>query len=635
MTAIGLWFFLPTAGLSQPYSFTTLAGSAGTIGSTDGTGTNALFDLPSGVAVDSAGNVYVADTFNSTIRKITTARAVSTLAGQAGVQGSDDGTTTNALFAYPHDVAVDSAGNLYVGDSGNQTIRKVTPAGVVTTLAGFAGLAGSANGTGTNAQFYGPTGVAVDGAGNVYVADTDNSTIRKVTPTGAVSTLAGLAGSFGSADGSSNNARFYYPFGVALDGATNVYVADTLNNTIRKITPAGVVSTLAGQAGISGSVDGTGTNALFNNPSGLVMDSATNLYVADKYNNTIRKITPAGLVSTLAGQAGIFGSSDGAGTNALFYYPSSVAVDAAANLYVADAYNYTIRLGRFEPLQITPAQAAVSTGPSGGFFSTSNQVFTVTNVGTGSLNWSMANTSVWLSASLSNGTLAPSKSTNTTVSLNSAAFALAPGTYTANLAFTNLLSGTVQIRQFTLQAIEALQLTPTQAVVSTGLSGGPFSISNQIFTATNLSAASVHWAVANTSSWLNASPAGGTLASIASTNVSASLNSAANALSPGSYTANLLFTNLQDSRVQSRQFTLQVAQVGTLSAARLTNGALQISLTNFSGLSFTLVAATNVLLPRSNWTVLGHLTETPPGHYQFTDFQSTNIARRFYRAKSP
>ena len=186
----------------------------------------------------------------------------------------------------------------------NDTIRKITPAGVVTTFAGTAGQSGSADGTGAAARFTNPEGTAVDGAGNVYVADTFNDTIRKITPAGVVTTLAGTAGQGGSADGTGAAARFAFPTGVAVDGAGNVYVADTDNDTIRKITPAGVVTTLAGTAGQSGSADGTGAAARFNSPFGLAVDGAGNIYVADEDNDAIREITPAGVVSTLAGTAG-------------------------------------------------------------------------------------------------------------------------------------------------------------------------------------------------------------------------------------------------------------------------------------------------------------------------------------------
>ncbi len=186
--------------------------------------------------------------------------------------------------------------------------------------------------------------MAVDGAGNVFVADTWNHTIRKITPTGVVTTLAGTAGSSGSADGTGATARFNEPFGVAVDGAGNVFVADTWNHTIRKITPTGVVTTLAGTAGfVEGSADGTGAAARFNEPYGVAVDGAGNVFVADTDNNTIRKITPSGVVTTLAGTAGSSGSTDGTGAAARFYWPEGVAVDGAGNVFVADAVNYTIR----------------------------------------------------------------------------------------------------------------------------------------------------------------------------------------------------------------------------------------------------------------------------------------------------
>jgi uncharacterized delta-60 repeat protein len=327
---------------------TTLAGLAGSLGSADGTGSAARFNYPYAVAADSAGNVYVADSENFTIRKVSPGGVVTTLAGLAGSSGSADGTASAARFNYPYGVAVDSAGNVYVADSDNYTIRKVTPGGVVTTLAGLAGSSGSADGTGSAARFNYPYGVAADSAGNVYVADSDNHTIRKVTPGGVVTTLAGLAGSSGSADGTASAARFYEPCGVAADSAGNVYVADWSNHTIRKVTPGGVVTTLAGLAGGQGSADGTASAAQFYYPSGLALDSAGNLYVADYGNSTIRKVTPGGVVTTLAGLAGSQGSADGTGSAARFNYPSSVAVDSAGNVYVADEENYTIR-------KVTPA----------------------------------------------------------------------------------------------------------------------------------------------------------------------------------------------------------------------------------------------------------------------------------------
>jgi len=322
---------------------TTLAGTAGSIESTDGTGAAARFKKPYGVAVDAAGNVYVADTNNHTIRKITSAGVVTTLAGTAGSIESTDGTGAAARFNYPGGVAVDAAGNVYVADTINHLIRKITSAGVVTTLAGTAGSFGSADGTGAAARFEYPYGVAVDTAGNVYVADTDNSTIRKISPGGVVTTLAGTAGTPESDDGTGAAARFKYPSGVAVDAAGNVYVADRNNHLIRKITSGGAVTTLAGSAGTSGSTDGTGAAARFNFPWGVAVDAAGNVYVADSFNYTIRKITSGGVVTTFAGSAGSFGSTDATGAAASFNQPAGVAVDTAGNVYVADYGNNTIR----------------------------------------------------------------------------------------------------------------------------------------------------------------------------------------------------------------------------------------------------------------------------------------------------
>ena len=313
------------------YTVSTLAGTPLSPGSGNGTGSGASFNHPGGVAVDGSGNVYVADTNNNVIRKITATGVVTTLAGTPGPSGSANGTGPAAGFFEPNGVAVDLAGNVYVADSFNSTIRKITPGGLVSTLAGTPGVLGSANGLGPAASFNLPSGVAVDGAGYVYVADSNNSIIRKITPGGQVSTLAGTALSTGSADGLGATARFNYPYGLTLDGLGNVYVADTNNAAIRLISPAGLVATLAV----------TGGSLL--HPSGLTLDATGNLYVADTYNQVIRVISTAELLSTAAGTLNATGSTGGAGTVALFNYPGDVAVDATGTIFVADTANSTIR----------------------------------------------------------------------------------------------------------------------------------------------------------------------------------------------------------------------------------------------------------------------------------------------------
>jgi len=325
-------------------SVITLAGTAGVIGSVDATGAAASFHYPESVAVDSSGNVYVADTNNHTIRKITSSGVVTTLAGQAGIHGSTNATGTAASFYSPAAVAVDVSGNVYVVDTGNYTIRMITPAGVVTTIAGTAGTSGCVAGTGAAARFGQSEGIAVDNLGNLYVADPGCQSIWKIAPGAVVTRLAGSTGALsGSTDGTGTTARFYNPQGIAVDSLGNLYVADSSNFTIRKITSAGVVTTLAGTAGFSGSTNATGAAASFNDPIGVAVDSSGNLYVGDTFNHTIRKITPVGVVTTFAGATASNGSTDGIATAARFNEPEGVAVDSSGNVYVADFGNHTIR----------------------------------------------------------------------------------------------------------------------------------------------------------------------------------------------------------------------------------------------------------------------------------------------------
>ncbi len=316
---------------------TTIAGN-GVAGFVNDTGTAAQFSSPAGVAVDAAGNVYIADAGNNRIRKMTPGGVVSTFAG-TGTAGSANGAGNVAQFSSPGGVAVDAAGNVYVADNNNHSIRKITSGGVVSTLAGSSPY-GYANGPGSTAKFYYPSGVAVDAGGNVYVADQYNHSIRKITSAGVVTTLAGT-GTAGTGNGAGNASQFYYPIGVAVDAGGNVYVSEQYGHKVRKVTSGGTVSDFAG-SGTAGYADGTGVTAQFNYPYGVAVDALGNVYVADQYNERIRKVTPGGVVTTLAG-SGAQAYNDGKGTAAGFNNPAGIAVDAAGNKYVADQSGHTIR----------------------------------------------------------------------------------------------------------------------------------------------------------------------------------------------------------------------------------------------------------------------------------------------------
>lgn len=358
----------------------TLAGRADSPGSADGRGRDARFNNPTGIAVDAAGNVYVADCLNHTIRKITPAGVVSTLAGRAGSNGNERSTR----FASPEGVAVDAAGTLYVVDNYTHAIHTISASGIIAPLAGLAGSAGSADGAGTAARFEEPTAVTVDATGTAYVIDSENRTVRKITPKGVVTTLAGTA-SWSKASKRDSVFRFYQPAGLAVDANGNVFVADAGINVIYRVSPVGVVTALAGTPNTRGSTGGLGPAARFNGPNGVAVDGAGNVYVADSYNRTIRQITPAGLVTTLAGRGGNgdsppqpfggrdrdttggeVGSADGTGKEARFSYPTGIGLDKSGNLYIADIGNHTIRVLSPTGVVSTLAGLADSEGKSEG-----------------------------------------------------------------------------------------------------------------------------------------------------------------------------------------------------------------------------------------------------------------------------
>jgi kumamolisin len=375
---VGLWgggsaTSLPMAliVITQLYVSSTVAGVANlNLSSSDGVGANAAFALPNDVAVDSSGNVYIADTLNDTVRKMTPAGNVTTLAGKAGVTGSTNNSVAlNARFNFINSIDLDSSGNIYLADSSNDEIRKITTTGNVTTFAGKAGTSGTTNGTGGSARFNFPAGVAVDSSGNVFVADSNNNQIRKITAAGVVTTIAGNATTAGYLDGSGTTAEFNFPAAIAVDSAGNLYVADANNNVIRKVTQAGVVTTLAGSS-LAGVLDGTGAHARFNYPSGIAVDTAGNVFVADTNNDAIRKITPDGVVTTVLGQPGNQGSADGLGNVAQLNQPYGLVVDASGNIFIADTLNNTIRKGALATapqIQTQPQNQVATAGQSATF----------------------------------------------------------------------------------------------------------------------------------------------------------------------------------------------------------------------------------------------------------------------------
>lgn len=305
---------------TQSYIVTTFAGS-GEIGSVDGTGVAASFNYPSGIALDSNGNLYLADTYyNHKIRKITFDGIVTTLAG-SGSQGSMDGIGISASFNSPGSVAVDRSGNVYVADTFNSKIRKITFEGVVSTLAGT-GVGGFADGAGSVANFFRPLGIIVDNNGIVYVSDTSNNKIRKIEVSGIVTTLAG-SGTNGASDGIGIAATFNSPQCIAIDSNGIIYVGDYGNHKIRKINSAGVVTTFAGSA----------DNYLY--PLGVAIDSSGSIYIAEFPTLTIRKISSSGVISTIAG-SGSKGCVDGLGTTASFSRPTGIAVDNKGTIYIGD-----------------------------------------------------------------------------------------------------------------------------------------------------------------------------------------------------------------------------------------------------------------------------------------------------------
>jgi len=498
-----LYFQWRLNGTNLPNGIITTVAGSGNDGLGDGgQATNASLAYPEGVAVDGFGNLFIADTLNNVIREVAPNGFITTVAGGGNDTLGDGGLATNASLLRPSGMAVDASGNLFVADTGNNRISEVDSYGIITTVAGNG--SGSYSGDGglaTNARLDSPEGVAVDASGNLFIADTDNRVIREVDTNGIITTVAG-GGNDGLGDnGPATSASLTEPYGVAVDAFGNLFIADSGDHRIREVDTNGFITTVAGNG--SGSYSGDGglaTNARLDSPEGVAVDGFGNLFIADTFNNVIRKVGTNGIITTVAGNGygaglgyGGYSGDGGTATNTSLNYPIGVAVDASGNLFIADTDNLRIRevmlfagyptltlcnvttnnagnytviitnlygsvtssvatlMVRPEDLHITPATGFTASGYVGGPFSITNETFSLANTGTNSLNWTLVNTSVWLNASPSGGTLTKGgPATNVVVSLNTNAYSLTPGIYTATIWFTDLNSGVGQSRQFIL-----------------------------------------------------------------------------------------------------------------------------------------------------------------------------------------
>jgi sugar lactone lactonase YvrE len=324
----------------------TLAGPAGgNFGRTDGTGESARFSFPQGLAITTVGDMVVADSASGTLRRVSAAGAVQTVAGGSTLGYADGGPGVN-LLNYPTGIALTSDGYAFFSERLVHTVRIRDTEGTVFTVAGTNTLTGSTDATGAAARFNGPADIALSSTGILFVADSANHVIRRIDPaTRIVTTFAGTAGSAGSADGTGSAARFNSPRGLCFDSTGNLYVSDAGNHTIRRITPGGVVITYAGSAKDAGAIDGTRAGARFNQPGGLAVDRNGALYIADSGNHTVRYISGDAVV-TIGGLAGLVGCADGPGSTARFFIPTGIALDTAGNIFVTESGNNVIVKGR-------------------------------------------------------------------------------------------------------------------------------------------------------------------------------------------------------------------------------------------------------------------------------------------------
>jgi sugar lactone lactonase YvrE len=329
-----------------------------------GPATSSPLNAPYGVAVDTAGNIYVADANNDVIEKVSPSGTLSIFAGTGSPGVPIPGPATSSPLNVPRGIAVDSAGNLIIADSDNGAVEQVTPSGTLSIIAGTPGSYGRPiPGPATSSPMDGPTGVALDSVGNLYVADEGNNQIYKVTPSGTLSIIAGTGSSGPPTPGRATNSEFYSPSSVAVDSTGNVYISDQGNNLIEKVTPSGALSIIVGTPGSSGPpTPGPAVSSSLNNPLGVAVDSAGNLYIADQGNNVIEQVTPSGALSIIAGSGSLGRATPGPATSSPLAYPDAVAVDSLGSFYIADQSNSEVeRVIPGTPVTTTPAPAPPAT----------------------------------------------------------------------------------------------------------------------------------------------------------------------------------------------------------------------------------------------------------------------------------
>ena len=366
-------------GFAQSGIISTVAGNGEADYSGDGQqATTAEINAPYGLVVDREGNLFIADTYNHRIRKVTPQGVINTVAGLGTPGYSGDGGRATSAQIDSVGLAMDLDGNLFIGEPNNHRVRKVTPQGIISTVAGNGTPGGEGDGgRATSAQLSGPRGIAVDSAGNLFIAESYGNRVRKVTPGGIISTIAGDGNrGFGGDGGPAVSAQLNNPYDVAVDSAGNLYIADSGNQRVRKVTPAGVISTVAGN-GLKADSDDSGlaTSARLSGPTGVVVDTAGNLFIAENDGHRVRKVAPAGMISTVAGDGTAdFGGDGGPATSAQLNGPWDVTVDTAGSLYIGERYNHRVR-------KVTAVSSVDTFFPQvavGGGYST---LFTIINTG--------------------------------------------------------------------------------------------------------------------------------------------------------------------------------------------------------------------------------------------------------------